>query len=304
MLSVCIPVYNYDVRTLIKTIAEQISKLQVPAEIICIDDCSTEECQKQNYEVCNKYGRYIILNENIGRTRIRNKLASLANFPWLLFLDCDLGIPSKFFIRSYIEIIEKFRYPVVCGGLMYQKDPPSRNQRLRWRYGIKKESIPLSKRLKNPNKSFMTSNFLVNKQVFQSILFDERLSVYGHEDTLFGYNLMKENILVFHIDNPVVHLAIDDNVTFLNKTRHSIDNLLHILQFENFDRDFIEDVTILKTYYSLKKYFLHQIVTSLYFIFSPLLLLYFRHQGRSLTLFAFFKLGYLSKKMKLILNKT
>ena len=71
-LSICVPVFNFDVTELVKKLDKQAGLLSVPFEIVCIDDCSDEKFIKINKEICSKYGKYIELKENIGRSKIRN----------------------------------------------------------------------------------------------------------------------------------------------------------------------------------------------------------------------------------------
>ena len=79
-------------------------------------------------------------------------------------------------------------------------------------------------------KPFTSSNFLISKSIFQQVRFDENIKGYGHEDTIFGIRLQRLGIPVQHIDNPVVHVGIEDNPTFLQKTQHALSNLRALYQ--------------------------------------------------------------------------
>ena len=72
MLSVCIPVYNFDVTELIFDIRNQINTDDLDAEIIFIDDASQEEMRQRNEIVKSLTDHYILLEKNIGRSKIRN----------------------------------------------------------------------------------------------------------------------------------------------------------------------------------------------------------------------------------------
>ena len=72
MLSVCIPVYNFDVTELITDIRNQINTDDLDAEIIFIDDASQEEMRQRNEIVKSLTDHYILLEKNIGRSKIRN----------------------------------------------------------------------------------------------------------------------------------------------------------------------------------------------------------------------------------------
>ena len=86
MLSILIPVYNYDIFPLVKMLNEEAIRLEVIFEILCLDDASDD----MEIQICNKAVQkfnnciFEILAENIGRSEIRNKLAEKAHFENLI----------------------------------------------------------------------------------------------------------------------------------------------------------------------------------------------------------------------------
>ena len=297
MLSICIPIYNFDVTTLIDKLSQQIKKTDVLCEIILIDDCSAEEFKKINENVCRKE-IYIQLDKNISRSKVRNLFLKYAKYDYLLFLDCDTFIISDDFVAEYVSTICRKENDVICGGVIYDSYPPERSKRLRWKYGIKKESKPLNIRVLSPNKSFMTSNFIINRRIFEQTKFDERITEYGHEDTLFGFMLKKNGINIKHIDNPVLHGDIDYNTGYLRKTEKGILNLIHILSYVDYDHQFIQDVTILKSYKNLSSKKLTGFINILFICFKPLLKFMIIKGYVNLMLFDFYKLGILIQNYK------
>lgn len=297
MLSICIPIYNFDVTTLIDKLSQQIKKTDVLCEIILIDDCSAEEFKKINEDVCRKE-IYIQLGKNIGRAKIRNLFLKYAKYDYLLFLDCDTLIISDDFVVEYVSTICRNENDVICGGVNYDNYRPERSKMLRWKYGIKKESKPLNIRVLSPNKSFMTSNFIINRRIFEQTKFDERITEYGHEDTLFGFMLKKNGINIKHIDNPVLHGDIDYNTGYLRKTEKGIINLINILSYVDYDHQFIQDVSILKSYNNLSSKKLTGIINILYICFKPMLKFLFIKGYVNLMLFDFYKLGILIQNYK------
>ena len=297
MLSICIPIYNFNVTSLIDKLSQQIKKTDVLCEIILIDDCSAEEFKKINEDVCRKE-IYIQLGKNIGRAKIRNLFLKYAKYDYLLFLDCDTLIISDDFVAEYVSTICGKKNDVICGGVIYDSYPPERSKRLRWKYGIKKESKPLNIRVLSPNKSFMTSNFIINRRIFEQTKFDERITEYGHEDTLFGFMLKKNGINIKHIDNPVLHGDIDYNTGYLRKTEKGIMNLIHILSYVDYDHQFIQDITILNIYKNLSSKKLTGIISILFICFKPMLKFMFIKGYFNLMLFSFYKLGILIQNYK------
>jgi len=297
MITICIPIYNFNVTALIEELSQQAKILSVPYEIILIDDCSSEKFKMINEQVCKKE-TYVQLDKNIGRARIRNLFLIYSKYDNLLFLDCDSLIISKDFLSKYIEAIRQSEYYIICGGRFYDKHRPERSKMLRWKYGIRKESQPLDIRILSPNKSFMTNNFLIDQKIFKQIKFDERIIEYGHEDTLFGYMLKKKGINIKHIDNPVLNGDIEDNTEYLMKTERGIINLLHILNYLYYDNDFIKDVTLLNFYKKISSKKLTSIIYIIFICFRPLLKCLLTKGYVNLRLFDFYKLGFLIQNYK------
>ena len=293
MISICIPVYNFNITSLINDLSNQLNSLNIQCEIIVIDDCS-DSFKKINKIKCGKH-TYIELSENIGRARIRNLFLKYAKYEYLLFLDCDSLIKTTSFLFNYVEIIKE-KPSVVCGGRLYETNRVKREKRLRWKYGILRESQPCSVRQEFPNKSFMTNNFLISKKVFEENKFDERIVKYGHEDTLFGFSLKKRNIKITHIDNPIINGDVELNREYLNKTREGIINLISILNLTKYDKDLIDDITILSFYNKVRK--IEKIVNLSFVISKPLIVFLLTKGYISLYLFDYYKLGILIENMR------
>lgn len=294
MISICIPVYNFTVAELVKKLSDQAGLLDVPSEIILIDDCSDSFFQKQNVST-GKTGIYIQLEKNIGRAAIRNRFFNYAKYDNLLFLDCDSVILSEDFLSNYVNAIRKHPNSLICGGREYRKLPPKRAEMLRWKYGIKRESKTCEVRNQCPNRSFMTNNFSISKKIFEAVKFDERLVEYGNEDTLFGFELRKRNINIIHIDNPVLNGYLENNAEYIKKTEAAISNLRNILEFTNYDKDLVDSVTLLRIFYKLFK--ARRIIEIIFMILRPVIK-YFLIKGYiNLYLFDFYKLGFLAMKL-------
>jgi len=222
-LSICIPIYNYNCIDSIKILCKQITNLHFNAEILVIDDASNIILDELvNYQ--NQLYTYEKLTNNIGRSKIRNLLVEKSKFDYILFLDGDSGIPENF-IEDYVLSIKEHPNSIICGGRIH-KSGLNRGNKLRYNYGIKFEDTKPSIRNKKPYYSFMTNNFVSPKAIMQQIPFNEELIKYGHEDTFFGYELKENNIEIIHIDNTVIHLDLDTNQKFIEKTKHSIENLI------------------------------------------------------------------------------
>lgn len=294
MISICIPIFNCQVYNLIISIVEQCFASQITFEVILIDDCSSYNFKKYNAAISDISNvNYIQLDKNIGRAAIRNLFLKYARYDYLLFLDCDSEIPDNQFIRRYIDTIKQ-NSDVICGGRIYTVMPENKLMLLRWNYGLKRECIPAKFREKKPYYSFLSNNFLIKKVIFEEIKFDERLFKYGHEDTLFGYLLKINNIQIIHIDNPTIHKNYEEAELFIRKSRMAIENLYFIYKEINPGDDFKEIAKLLKTYVSIKKFYLDKIIALVFYGLKPLFhFLYINRGFTGLKLFDLYKLTYL-----------
>jgi len=254
MISILIPIYNFNIVSLVTELQRQASTALVPFEIIVLDDCSSVLLRDQNMDVAKLPGvKFHELELNIGRASIRNRLAAMAQYSTLLFMDCDSEVADMHYIENYLPYCGK--EVVVCGGRIYRPDPPEEPDfLLRWLYGLRREQLAVKVRSRNPHHSFMTNNFLISKSILSQIRFDETIVQYGHEDTLFGYELKRKNIPVIHIHNPLIHIGLEIAREFLRKTNEGIENLMKLIQAGKIRREDIQDISLLRAYSLLTRY--------------------------------------------------
>ena len=287
MISICIPIYNFNVVNLIDIIVNQGENSKKVFEIICIDDNSSEETLKLNFEISfHESVKYLTLKENIGRSKIRNLFLENANYANLLFIDCDCSIQSENFLEKYFDQLNK---SVVYGGRKHHEIAPKKeNKQLRWLYGIKREDQNFNYRVENPYHSFRSNNFLIKKVVLNQIKFDENIKTYGHEDTLLSIELRKNNIKIYQIINPVFHEGIENSSVFLEKTKSAIKNLVLI---DKVTLD-ISSIRLVKTYNQLEKFRLTLLIFPLSKSILKLLEKQLLSSSPSLRIFDLYKLLY------------
>ncbi len=227
MLSILIPIYNFAVKELVNELSSQAQDLNIPFEILCVDDTSKATYIKLNDGLEKIKGvNYQLNKKNIGRSAIRNLLTDKAQYDYLLFLDCDVQIGDNF-IKKYIDF--KDESEVIVGGVSYAEyEQLEKNKRLRWKYGRHREERKAHFRNQRPYASFSACNLFINKKVSQNIRFTESLTKYGHEDTLYGAELEFNSYTVMHINNPIIHLGLDEVSVFLKKTEFALINLLSL----------------------------------------------------------------------------
>ena len=291
MISICIPVYNFNVTKLVESLLKEAKLIDRPCEIILIDDYSDDLYRKANKKLDHKVDAYIELDYNIGRAAIRNRFLKYANYANLIFLDCDSIIESANFLKTYISYAEKHPNQLICGGRIFNSDEPERKFRLRWKYGKFIESKPSKERNENPSKSFMTNNFLIPRNIFQDVKFEERLKDYGHEDTLFGFSLKKKDVKILHIDNAVLNGDFLENNKFIDNTIKAVSNLVKILSFVNYDKAFIQEINLLKVYFRFIRF--RNLIKVSFYVLGPFLKRVFLRGYMNGLLFNYYKLGIL-----------
>jgi len=295
-ISICIPIYNQDIRKLIQTLFLQSTSLTFPIEIRCYDDYSNSHFKSVNQEIIQLNGIiYKELDKNIGRSKIRNLLARESVYSHLLFLDCDSQVTESSFLSNYCTYLDQ---DVVVGGRIYPITPPSMEYVLHWKMGKLKEESDAAERSDAPNESFMSNNFLIRKELFIQITMDENLNGYGHEDTKFGYELRENNIKITHIDNPVVHEKLDNTDDYLNKTAEGIKNFYLILK-----DGYGTNTKLAKAYFLIQTLFLTPLYIFLYSILSKKVEKNLRSGSPSPLCFDLYKLYLLLTEAKLASKK-
>jgi len=292
MLSILIPVYNYNVVKLVKSLHKQALEQLIDFEIIVMEDGSTLFL-KENKEIEKlRNCKYIVLEKNIGRSAIRNKLANDAKFEHLLFMDCDAEVCSIHYVEKYLAFCNE--ECVVIGGTAYCESENNPAYSLRLKYGRKREARNALERGKN---NFSTFNFLISKSVFNRVCFDESIRGYGHEDMLFGHQIQQLGFEFIQIDNPLIHKGLDDNDIFLKKTVEGTRNLFRIYKTGNYPF-LASESKLLRIFLLLQKQRLIFLIAFLYPFTKRILRLLLSSPNPSLLLYDLYKLLLLCKISK------
>ncbi|UUW11454.1 glycosyltransferase [Flavobacterium plurextorum] len=288
MLSILIPVYNQNVLSLVNELVKQCSFCGIHFEIIAQDDASNSVLNKENESINSlQNSSFISLEKNIGLSSNRNLLVSKAKYENLLFIDGDSIIINSRFIQNYLD---NTSFDIVYGGRIHPLKVESKEQKLRWKYGRLIEDKTVSQRNSSVFKTLMFNNTLIKKDCFNTIQFDADLTKYGHEDTLFAFQVSKSNFSVKHIDNAVEHGEIDSSKTYLSKVKNSLENLIVLDQKKQIDPSFVK---ILYAHNLLKKYKLKFTLGLFYSAFNRIIYKQLNSNNPSLTLLNVFKISYI-----------
>lgn len=291
MLSILIPIYNYNAYPLVLELHRQCLECKIDFEILCQDDAS-----RSNLNIFNEYVNalsncsFVSLKENLAHRENRNSLAEKAKFDYLLFIDGDSIIIQDNYIKDYISNLLDF--DIIYGGRLHPKKCPSDNQKLRWKYGKFIEDKSAENRKKEPYQSLLFNNTLIKKDCFNKVKFDKYMKKYGHDDTQLSYQLSVLKSKVNHIENPVEHGDIDINLVYLNKTKESLENLYQLHQEGKIDTEF---VSIIKLQQFLRKTKLIFIISKLYTFFEKSISKNLTGSNPNLLTFNLFRVGYLCK---------
>lgn len=285
MLSILIPTKDYNCSRLVTSLHKQGEELDTPFEILIAEDGSSPKGIMLNKQLALLPNcRIIIIEKNMGRASVRNLLAKEAQYPNILFIDSDAIVEKDNFLKKYCEALSC--NDVVCGGLYHAQEQPTNDCSLRYRYEKRADKRrSAAQRSLSPYDNFTTFNFAIRREVFLSTLFNEKITRYGYEDTLFGHNLRDKGIKIKHIDNALLHTGLESNSVYLGKIEESIRTLIEI-------RDEINETPLLRAAGKLEKAHCTRVVSGLWEITNKTLKKNLLGERPSLMILNIYKLGF------------
>jgi hypothetical protein len=296
MVSVLIPVYNYNIVALVKELHTQLIASKITFEIIAMDDFSRNQFLVENSEIdALSFTRLEKSTQNQGRTEVRQLLSIKARYDWLLFLDADVMPKNSNYIQSYLNLIPK-NYDAIYGGFSYKPEAPRADKILRWKYGRSKEQIDCRIRNKTPYKIVISANFMIKKSVFELLNSNFSDNCYGY-DNYFGALLKQRETTIFHINNEVYHLGIEPNDQFLKKTEEATDTLLKLYQNNKIKE---HENSLLTVFISLEKYYFYYLLSYLYELFHTPMQKNLLSRKPSILVLQLYKISYMCFKFKLM----
>lgn len=285
MISILIPIFNYNTTQLISELKKQCDAQEIVYEIIALEDGS--DLYLDENKKSNQLQNITILHRkyNLGRMPTRYELAEKAQFDNLLFIDSD-SLINPLFIKNYCEVIDKSS--VIFGGCEYSNIHYNQQHLFRHRFGIIKEQQSALERNKKPYHYIFSGNLLIKKHIFLAMNLSQ-IQGYG-TDLLVNHYLKTNQIPVNHINNPIQHHGLEDNEVFVNKKLEATKNFYHWYQH---DKSLKDSSSILSLYSKIKLFGLHFILGFLYKKFHVQLKYFAIHPQKSLYWFDFYRLCYL-----------
>jgi len=250
MLSVCIPVYNRNISNLLEDLIEQSRCLDKISEIVVLNDGS--ELPIVNPQLTFENIRFLNNPTPLGRSAARNRLINEALGTYVLLLDAGAKLIHPDFLELWLQALEMSTEKVFYGGSVYTDSPPNKDFFVRWKVSICRESKSHQYRINNPT-GFKTNNVVIHKSIAEKLRFNEKLTKYGHEDTLYGFELLQQNIRVIQVDNPVQNEISDTNTVFVKKTMDATENLVLAMEQATNEQAFVQHVRLLSKYRAIIK---------------------------------------------------
>ena len=291
MISILIAAFEQDIRTLVQDLHQQATGNDVEFEIIIHDNGSDGQLQKAIAESISRLSHVFFFIRQCAGTRSasRNWMARKARYPYLLFMDGDAMPVHATFIRNYLAHLPGEE--VVVGGTAYRSSPPPSSMRLRWVYGVHREQLSAKERTDAAGNAFSSFNFLMPKTAFEKVPFDEKITAYGHEDSLLATQLELAGIPIIHIDNPLYHEGLDESEVFLRKSAEAVSTLCDLAAKGQLGKE----IKLLRVYQLLLHWRLDGLIGSVLYALSPVFRWQLQMKSPSLKLFDLWRLGLLWK---------
>ena len=157
-VSVIIPVYNME-KYLRQALDSVINQTLKDIEIICVDDCSTDNSLKILEEYASKDERFVILKQeqNQGQGVARNRALDIAKGEYIMFLDPDDWYELNACELCYNQISKNKNDFVIFPHYAYKEDTKEKKI-------LKNRIKPFSSEIDNPNINLheLKNKYLVN----------------------------------------------------------------------------------------------------------------------------------------------
>lgn len=233
-LTIVVPFLNFDVSALARRLLDLANHAGVQVPIVFVDDGSSDASYRQRLwqllSVAVQPCKLAVLAHNVGRAKVRNYLCGLASTPYLLYLDADMWPDHDDFLRRYLTWIAGGRVDVIYGGRSAKKvvlaGPEYELHRL---MTLQREALPASVRRQSPAYHFYSCNFLVRREILDSVPLEEQFTGWGWEDCEWASRVAEQH-QIRHEDNPASHLGLLTAGQILKKYDESVSNFQLMLQ--------------------------------------------------------------------------
>jgi glycosyltransferase involved in cell wall biosynthesis len=289
MLSVLIPVYNYNITQLVNELHKQLIASNIDFEIICLDDKSNQDIIDSNLSLSVLSNTaYKLSDKNNGIAVNRQILVDTAIYDWIILIDADMELIDDNFISNYLQAINN-GYEVIFGGISYKDTQPNSNNILRWKYGKQCEELDADIRNNHPYKVTSAANLCIKKDIYKQFGLGDIGNSYGM-DIFFGPQLKLHKVSVTHINNSVYHLGLESSSKYLGKVEFAVSTLLK-LHYNNKVKEHEND--LLKTFLLMKKTGFNYVCSGLYKVFNSSIKTQLLSRNPKIKLLQLYKILYM-----------
>jgi glycosyltransferase involved in cell wall biosynthesis len=220
ILSVVVPTLRDDPRALIAIMAVQALACKANVEIIVLDDGSGDgdfaDAMRRAFDQLPVPGTFLRLHKNGGRAAARNTLSEHAKGDYLLFLDSDTLPDEPTFLQNYLTLINNGTRAVINGGFSLKQSAVDKRYELHRNIAGNMDCMPADIRNKAPLRYSYGCNFLAPRDIALQHPFSAHYTGWGWEDQEWAVRV-SQTVPIWHIDNYVSHLGLDDVDTLLRK---------------------------------------------------------------------------------------
>lgn len=232
-LSIVVPFYQYDAAPLVLDLTLKLTTCSDNVELVLLDDGSPDESYFEQIKVLIRDSTIPVIvvrsQRNLGRSSARNALVDFARAPFLLFLDSDMLPDRADYLDKYLAEIRAGTVFAYGGRSVTRCGDISPEHELHWYFTKRFEQLPAHTRETDPAVYFLSSNFIVRRDIIQSIPLDARFTGWGWEDCEWAYRVNALHPLK-HIDNSATHLGLIDLLTIRRKYEESVPNFKLVLR--------------------------------------------------------------------------
>ncbi len=237
-VSVLTPFYRYDPSAMLKAFG----RAPAGVEFILLDDGSASAELVANVvtaaQATGAPARIIVSEQNLGRSKARNRLITEALGDYVLFLDADMAPDTPAFLSVWLGIINTQEPRVAFGGLSLAHAERTDETALHYALFGRSDCKSARHRARRAAQATASSNLLVERNFLLAHPFDDLFTGWGFEDVDWALDVSRiEEIM--HVDNPATHVGLDDVSTLMRKSAEAGPNFArlarkHPLQVKHF----------------------------------------------------------------------
>jgi glycosyltransferase involved in cell wall biosynthesis len=213
-VSVVIPTYNRAGK-LVRALRSVLNQSLPPAEIIIVDDASTDGTAQIDFAAMSPRIRLVRGEENRGGAIARNKGVQCAMGNWIAFLDSDdVWLPDK--LQRQREVVRRRSAAdfFLCSNVFSRKMDGSESL---YNKRAPRHGEDLSEYFLIEGNSFQISSLVVPAHAFRTVRFNETLR--RHQDWDLVLNLVRAGFGYEYCDEPLAVYCDDLDLTRISRQR-------------------------------------------------------------------------------------